>query len=111
MKELLFVYGTLRKGERAFRMMEGSTSLGEGTIQGAIYHLGAFPGLKLTGDSVVVGELYEVEGLHKFDHYEGYPIMYERKKVPVQVKGLADPVEAWVYTFNYPVKEDCKILS
>ena len=108
--DLVFVYGTLRPGCRAYYMLEGRTELiGRSTVgNAALYSLGAFPGLKLDENSTVTGALLKVTDESVFarlDQYEGYPHFYDRK--------LLDTPEgpAWTYVFQGDVKDEDKIMS
>lgn len=93
----VFVYGTLRKGERNRRIMEPHLvrELGSGRIQGVMYDLGAFPVIVLNGDGVVIGEWVEVtdKGLAALDRLEEYPRFYDRS----MVRDLNGKVEGFVY--------------
>ena len=124
--ELLFVYGTLRKGERA-DLAKGSKQfnvdwLGIDEINGLLYHLGAYPGLKLLGPEEqdfsnsfpsVIGEVFIIKDASVgalLDAYEGYHAdnpksgLYDRTQVFTRQGRLV-----WVYLYNPPVTEDQKI--
>ncbi|WP_029422025.1 gamma-glutamylcyclotransferase family protein [Alicyclobacillus macrosporangiidus] len=96
-KHVVFVYGTLRKGQYNRGVMEPHLvcELGEGSIHGEMYDLGAFPTIALDGDGVVVGEWVEVtdDGLAALDALEDYPQMYDR----TVVRDLNRAAEGWVY--------------
>lgn len=73
------VYGTLRRGGLNNHLMRGSKYLKQTTVQGALYHLGWFPGLQITGQNdpktrPVVVDVYDVpEGnVPSLDRYEGF---------------------------------------
>lgn len=92
-----FAYGTLRPGNSAYKFfLEGrARHVGETSIQGTMYSLGGFPGVRLDGGGRVVGDLFEVvdEGLpDTLDRYEGYPDLYGRRMVRCE-----NGSEAWVY--------------
>lgn len=111
--DFLLVYGTLRIGEvndLEKKSRRGSVQhIGQDKINGLIYHLGWFPGLKaepgsfdrkaptVTGD---VFELLEDEVVPMLDAYEDYPRLYNRIEVETE-KGRI----VWVYTFNGVVNE------
>ena len=106
----LFLYGTLRTGQRAFYKLEGKVDyLGLTTLSGAsLYHLGGFPGLKLEDNGTIRGELFRVTDKTLFqtlDKYEGYPYLYDRQ----YLETTDGP--AWVYVFNGEVKPETKIVS
>lgn len=58
----VFVYGTLRRGgdNDITRLAPAPRYLGPATLRGTLYHLGRYPGVRLDGDGVVQGEVYEV---------------------------------------------------
>lgn len=114
--DLIFVYGTLRKGERADiskRSVFTVSPLGLDSVNGKLFHLGAYPGLKLLepfspefNDALpkVIGEVYCIQDASvgaMLDAYEGYRAeapedgLYNRKVVETL---LGRPV--WVYTYN-----------
>lgn len=78
MSELkVFVYGTLKVGGKfAATYDKVRKSVKVGKIKGILYNLGFYPGVKLGGDSVVIGEVHtytnkeEVE--KSLDRLEGY---------------------------------------
>lgn len=95
----VFVYGTLRPGMSANGKMEkGARHLGETTIQGSMYDLGWFPGVRLEGDGRVYGDLYEImdpELPQRLDDYENYPILYNRRVVETE-----EGQKTWVYVIQ-----------
>jgi gamma-glutamylcyclotransferase len=54
-----------------------------------------------TGFSVegVVYRLLDGDVIRKMDPFEGYPLRYDRKKLPIQLNGSC-PQSAWVYIAN-----------
>lgn len=119
--DMIFVYGTLLRGERADitkNCLIHSTSLvAPDEINGKLYHIGAFPGVKLvTAPEVafdknlptVRGEVYLIgdqSTVSILDHYESYHDdgtgLYNR----FQVRTRGDRY-VWVYTYNPPVIDD-----
>lgn len=97
MKTLIFVYGTLLKGESNHRLLEGVSCLGRVRTEARylLVNLGRFPGMLEGGDSIVEGEVYAVDKktLDRLDSLEGHPRFYERKSVTLQ--GFTEPVEAY----------------
>lgn len=79
---LLFVYGTLRSGEPAHRLLEGCHLVGEFETVPAydLLDLGPFPGLAEGGATAVKGEVYEIadEALPALDAYEDCPRLFYR---------------------------------
>lgn len=129
---LLFVYGTLRRGFSHHHILERLRArlMGQGSVQGELYDLGAFPGARpAAGDAGahapdrvqaerkaqtrpvrrVVGELYQLQNpqrdLRVLDSYEGF-----RPSAPVRSffrRELAEVLPrgraarpAWVYWLN-----------
>lgn len=116
--DYIFVYGTLRRGERADLAREqhhfSCSFVGEDRINGNIYDLGPFPGAKveprLLFDAdlpTVVGDLFVADdasiGL-LLDHYEGYPYMYNRVETATEGGRIA-----WVYVYCDPIP-DTKLI-
>jgi gamma-glutamylcyclotransferase (GGCT)/AIG2-like uncharacterized protein YtfP len=93
-RQLVFVYGTLKRGEKNHHWLEGASWHGEAELPGVVLHdLGPFP-MAVIGAGHALGEVYAVEGsgLAKLDELEGYPRLYNR-----QVMELVDGRRAWVY--------------
>jgi gamma-glutamylcyclotransferase (GGCT)/AIG2-like uncharacterized protein YtfP len=101
----IFVYGTLKTGHGANSFLQNRAEfIGEDTIIGTLYNLGAFPGFKAVGTETVSGEIWEItdEKLPAMlDNYEGYPGLYSRVRVRTS-KGY----NVWVYVYNGRVRED-----
>jgi gamma-glutamylcyclotransferase (GGCT)/AIG2-like uncharacterized protein YtfP len=70
--EILFVYGTLLSGGGRDHLMAGCRRLGETTVAGRLFDLGAYPALVLGGADRVHGELWSCppETLPLLDSYE-----------------------------------------
>ena len=85
---LVFVYGTLLRGQRNHRYLDGASFLGAVRTRPSytLVTLGAFPALRSTGTSAVPGELYAVEasGLADLDQLEGHPDFYRRGTVQLE---------------------------
>lgn len=122
---LLFVYGTLMSGacspygasERA-RLDSESRVLGQATIMGHLYDLGAYPGLMLNAPGCslsrcVEGELRELvapdDVFRWLDAYEGMgaaePLEdpYRRELREVLVTDTGRVLSAWVYVYQGPL--------
>ena len=58
----VFVYGTLRRGERndIARYRPRPLFVGEASVDGRLYDLGAYPGIVLGTGGLVVGEVYRI---------------------------------------------------
>jgi len=91
---LLFVYGSLKRGQRAHHLLQGLPWLGQAWLAGACLHdLGPFP-MAVLGEGRIHGELYGVgeADLAALDGYEGAPRLYQRYWL-----SLEDGRSAWVY--------------
>lgn len=121
--DCIFVYGTLRRGERADLSKQfyayGVDFIAKDKINGKLYHLGGFPGVKdVSSDFIqsapcVIGEVFRIRDLSiaaLLDAYESYnpdsPTtgLYNRSKVETE-----EGRTVWVYTYNHPVIEDQRI--
>jgi gamma-glutamylaminecyclotransferase len=84
----IFVYGSLRRGERANGLLADATFVGEArtAVGFTLYDLGSFPGVVRCGDRAVLGELYEVDDatLERLDRYEGHPHFYLRQAIDLE---------------------------
>lgn len=78
----VFVYGTLRRGERndITQLRPAPRYIGPASLPGTLYHLGAYPGLLLPAQlgaaappTFVVGEVYAIEAAleARLDEIEG----------------------------------------
>lgn len=100
---LVFVYGTLMRGEGNHRLLagEGACYLGPCETEPAftMYHLGGFPAVAPEGDTPIRGELYLVapEVLAALDRLEGHPGFYTRTTIRLaggsEVQGYVMPTE------------------
>ena len=93
-RQLVFVYGTLKRGEKNHHWLEGASWQGEAELNGVLLHdLGPFP-MAVIGEGTAIGEVFavEVRGFARLDELEGYPRLYDR-----QVLSLSDGRQAWVY--------------
>lgn len=98
---LIFTYGTLKKGHGNHRLLESATYLGtaQSLPEFTMLHLGGFPGIVRGGETVIKGELYEVDDatLSRLDRLEGHPTFYERQPLTVTLEdGTTAEVEGYV---------------
>lgn len=123
------VYGTLRYGAPANHLLRGCKRIGIDKIEGTLYNLGAFPGVKLAkkdhdvpppgvGTGFVVVDVYELpekssqEVVQRIDRYEGYipsspdQSLYTRRKTQT-VGGH----EVLAYEYKWPCHPDLCIPS
>lgn len=94
----VFVYGTLKKGKRAHKFLNGCDFLCDYDVQGTMYGHGLvpYPMIKLGGAYQVYGEVYKVsdETLKILDQYEGHPHLYKRQLIE------HDCLTFWVYEYQ-----------
>lgn len=107
--ELVFVYGTLKRGHGNHHWLAEAPFKGEAILPGVVLHdLGPFP-MAVPGEGLVRGEVYDVDaaGLARLDRLEGYPRLYDRLPMP-----LADGRCAWVYLGRpHQVRHVCAIAD
>jgi gamma-glutamylcyclotransferase (GGCT)/AIG2-like uncharacterized protein YtfP len=123
--DLLFVYGTLKRGfdhPMAKLLSRSADFLSEAQCRGRLYLVKHYPGLVLSDDpnDGVFGELYRLRSakqlLREFDMYEacgeGFaePTEYLRQMLPVTCDDGAVS-EAWTYVYNWPVAGLPRIAS
>lgn len=98
---IVFVYGTLLRGEDNHRLLDRARYLGDArtTASFTLLDLGAWPAM-IAGGSVVHGELYGVDAatLRELDELEGHPDEYRRTAIE-----LADGRTADAYLLVEPV--------
>lgn len=114
--DFLFVYGTLRRGERA-SLEDNSAVLfrSEAKINGEMFHLGAYPGITFDPGffdpelPVVEGDLFFIRDTSItpiLDAYEGYPHLYGRTQT---VTECGKKVWAYFYKGNLEGKEPLRV--
>jgi len=96
-RQLVLVYGTLKRGQPNHHQLGGSPCRGEARLAGlALFDLGPFPMAVASAeaDASLLGELYALsaEQLAALDRFEGAPRLYERQR-----HTLADGRAVWVY--------------
>jgi len=96
---LVFVYGTLLRGEPNHRLLEGSRCLGIVRTEPrfTLLDLTYYPGLIRNGKTAVTGELYAVDlvTLRSLDRLEGHPSFYRREPIL-----LSDGHEVLTYIYQ-----------
>jgi gamma-glutamylcyclotransferase (GGCT)/AIG2-like uncharacterized protein YtfP len=109
--DVVFVYGTLRRGASNHHRMDGACFLGVGRLRAKMFRVSWFPGIVLhEGPETVAGELYQVDPAHlcRLDAFEGLAPgslagdMYRRVATDVERDAGAEPVRAWVWEWTGP---------
>ncbi len=106
MPTVLFVYGTLKRGEPAHRLIADQTFLAPAVTapRYRLVDLGPFPGLVCddTAGLAVSGELWEVSDCcrDELDDFEGCPALYTRESI--EIAEVDTPVEAYFYARPVP---------
>jgi gamma-glutamylcyclotransferase (GGCT)/AIG2-like uncharacterized protein YtfP len=109
---LLFVYGTLKRGQPRHDLLAGATFVG-GAVTEPLYrlvHLGRYPGLvpaAAGAGTAVHGELWRVDAAARarLDEYEGVPTLYRRG--PVRLARAEEAVETYFYSGDVTGRPDC----
>ena len=98
MAELVFVYGTLKKGQPNYPVMERAKGKFIGHFgtdpEFTMYDLGAYPAVSNGGNTSIKGEIYAVEDIKPLDWLEGYPEFYDRHQIDTHYG------PAWIYTYH-----------
>ena len=116
--QLVFVYGTLRRGGSNHFRMAGAEFVASGTITGRMYRIDWYPGLVLDGaGDEIHGEVYSVnpELLATLDVFEGLSAgeiegsEYRRVQTAV-IQRDSQPVNAWVWEW-LGLTDECQRLT
>ena len=115
MTELVFVYGTLRRGCSNARFLANTEFVGYGsTVDSYSLYADRDSGLPCVVErplTAIVGELYRVSSallLGPLDALEEHPEVYRRKLVPVVVNGFE--YAAWMYIWPHPVTDSFELI-
>ena len=103
MTHLVFVYGTLKKGfPNHHYFMQDAKFICNDTISAKMYNYGNFPAVVLDEDSVVSGEVYEVNDatLRDLDRLEGVPRFYNRDFTVPHKSPMGEEVHVFVYVMT-----------
>ncbi len=110
---LVFVYGTLMRGERANDFLRGAEYVGDAVLQDyAMYDLGSYPGIIAHAGEAVLGELYNVDDatVSRLDEYESEGSLYHRNKVRVRTAD-GERADALAYLYAHRVNDDHLVRS
>jgi gamma-glutamylcyclotransferase (GGCT)/AIG2-like uncharacterized protein YtfP len=94
----LFVYGTLRTGQSARRILDDHVRSSQPAhCTGTMYAFASYPGVVLDGFTRIVGELVELDDAHAalplIDAYEGEDFT----RIVCEVEGGSGIERAWIY--------------
>lgn len=99
MRQLVFVYGSLRCGERYAYLLVGERYLGAHRTEPGytMFSLGDWPAIMPGGDAAVVGDVFSISRpkLERLDAFERLPYLFVRRRIPTSYG------EAWVYLFRH----------
>ncbi len=115
---ILFLYGSLRRGEGNYLKLELARRLRfmmPGVVRGRLYDLGPYPAF-VEGDGITRGELFEPADatiLADLDAFEGYdptdPSGSWYVRQPIRLDGPS--AEAFIYRYNGPIDGRPEIVS
>jgi gamma-glutamylcyclotransferase (GGCT)/AIG2-like uncharacterized protein YtfP len=120
---LLFVYGTLRRGQMAlpdWQNRAGAILVGAGKARGLLYSFGRYPGAIFDSRAAgfVLGELYQLNHPDPFGFLDDYeevdPVnqqsrAFVRETVSVEIEN-GRTVSAWAYGYRGSV-EGCPLIA
>ena len=113
-QDLLFVYGTLRRGfdaPMAHWLASVSQYRGVARARGRLYRIGDYPGFVPGGAQWVTGDLLALTGapavLARLDEYEecaaDFPEPHEYRRERLTVETPSGPADAWTYVYAHAV--------
>lgn len=127
LRELLFVYGTLREElahPMAAVLKRHASRVGAARFRGRLFDLGGYPGAVPSqyASDRVVGELYRIDPgreaalFAELDRYEGCDPDDPSSAEYVRVHAAVEPegggsLEAWIYLYNRPTGRLERIVS
>jgi gamma-glutamylaminecyclotransferase len=109
--EYVFIYGTLKRGERNHRLLAGEQFVREAVTEPLyrLYDCGAYPALveDTANGRAVRGEVYRVgpATLRQLDDLEAAPHLYQL--LPVRLADFDRPVKAYLYRQEVGGLADC----
>lgn len=108
-RELVFVYGTLRRGGSNHFRMADAGFVETGVLRGRLYRIDWYPGLVMDADGdEIQGEVFAVEHekLAELDAFEGQE--YRRIRATVKTP-YGVPMKAWIWEWLMPTDEAQRI--
>ena len=113
--EVVFVYGTLRRGGSNHFRMANSLFVAQGKVRGRLYRIDWYPGFVADENAgPVVGEFFmaNAETIAALDEFEGSE--YRKVKIAVEVKeeaGVVSKVQAWIWEWLGETSESQRIVG
>ena len=109
MRQLVFVYGSLRPGEVYHHLLAGAKHLGSHRTEPryTMLDLGAYPAVIKGGRTAIVGDVLAVDAalLARLDVFEEHPHEYARTLI-------ATPFgKAWMYLYRRPARSATHVVS
>lgn len=112
--QLIFVYGSLKRGYRLHFLLAAQPFLGSAVTicQYRLFDLGEYPGLigPVSDGIAITGEVYRVtaECLQTLDEAEGVDSqLYSRRQVVLAGEFAEFPVEAWFWLSSTSGRTEC----
>lgn len=104
----VFVYGTLKRGQRNAHFMHGARYLGQHVTKKmfSMYSFGDFPAVCERGQHAIAGEVYQVDArqFRRLDDLEWYPHFYQRIEISTNWGN------AWMYVVRLKLCQGKKQL-
>ena len=111
--QLVFVYGSLKRGYKLHYSLENQQSLGNAVTQPLyrLFDLGSYPGLIEWPEGLAIhGEVYQVAAdcLSQLDEVEGVAErLYARRRILLQTPFESNEIEAWFWLGAVAGLRDC----
>lgn len=120
--DLLFVYGTLRKGGRQHALLaRGADFVGHAQFQGRLYRVASYPGAVPSHEprDIVHGEVYRLRDssrlIAELDRYEGFdpcdPSALFVRRLAATILSDGTTMDAWIYLYTGPTRPLARIES
>lgn len=110
-KNLIFVYGSLKSGHYNNRIIENEEFVSEATTKPLyrLWNLGSYPGLTIDTETgkAIKGELWRVspEAMVRLDRLEGVPTLYRREYI--KIEGVKEEVQGYIFNRDVTSYKEC----
>lgn len=111
--QLVFVYGSLKRGYKLHYLLESQLSLGNAVTQPfyRLFDLGSYPGIIEWPEGLIIhGEVYQVDAdcLAQLDEVEGVAErLYVRRRISLQTSFEGKEIHAWFWLGSVVELRDC----